>query len=407
MMLKKTGQRKAWVMRAIRVAACSALVLCGCAPDLAKIAGDYSHAVDSGEAALADTVRANIAARKMSDYQLIALDRPPLRFTSACNEILDLAASGGIVLSAGAPSEGDRQEALDARRKLLAAAAKECAVTEGAPTSISDGSDDRQPDPRRDPFYLCGIDTSRLSINDSNAGATGVQGARIRIPPLPPRVAAQADIMPALAAYANALKEAAEAKDIAELEAAAQRLVDSLTALAVQAGPYGVVAAPAVQAVGTAATTLTGVFLREKRFRLIKDVVIATDPAVRDSAAIVCHSALVLSYEIVRVGMIRLDDLLVTYNGLAIDSGSTLQEDRQIIGVVQDIDVAVVSVRDVSTADYAGAILGIAAAHTSLKAALENPEHDFTATKKLLEKLVVQFEEIQKATSALKTAGTE
>jgi hypothetical protein len=395
-------------MRAIRVAACSALVLCGCAPDLAPIAGDYSHAVDSGEAALADTVRANIAARKMSDYQLIALDRPALRLTPACNEIFDMAASGGIVLSAGAPSEGDRQEALDARRKLLAAAAKDCAVTEGAPTAVSDGSDDGQPDPGRDPFYLCGIDTSRLSINDSNAGATGVQGAAIRIPPLPPRVAAQADIMPALAAYANALKEAAEAKDIAELEAAAQRLVDSLTALAgLVAGPYGVVVAPAIQAVGTAATTLTGVFLREKRFRLIRDVVIATDPAVRDSAAIVCHSALVLSHEVVRFEMIRLNDLLATYNGLAIDSGSTLQEDRQIIGVVQDIDVAVVSVRDVSTADYAGAILGIAEAHASLKAAIENPEHDFTATKKLLEKLVVQFEEIQKATSALQTAGTE
>ena len=399
-------------MRLAILAACPALFLAACAPDVSKVAGEYSKAVDGAKTALNDVVIANRNARKALDYQSIALDRKTLGFTAECQQLFDLAAwtGGTLVVSDEPPNEEVRHEDLKSRRAIITRAAKECAVEVGSRVILRVSTESQLPEARlRDPLYLCGIDLSRLGgpdyekqLYNGDISMPGVKGGSTgRIPPQPLIVGAQAEIMPALAAYAKALKVAAEAKDIEELEAAATKVVDSFTALAALAGPYGAVVGPAVKAVGTAATTLTGVFLHEKRFRFIKEVVIATDSAVRDSAAISCHSAMMLSYEIVRAKMFQTIDALAEYNITGITSPKTFQADRELIAQLNSIDRAVVSAREVASADYISAMLGVSAAHRSLKDALENPKTDFKATIELLEKLIGQLEDVQKATSAL------
>jgi len=122
---------------------------------------------------------------------------------------------------------------------------------------------------------------------------------------------------------------------------------------------------------------------------------------VRDSAAVVCHGTLLLSYEIVRAEKFRVDDLLARYNSVLRGSADSFEADVTIVNALQQVDDGIVSLRDVSTANYVGAILGIAAAHTALKDAVENPDPDFQAIFEQLETLVGQFEGIREATSAL------
>ena len=386
----------------------TASLLTACAPDLSKVAGDYSKAVDGANTALGDVVKANAAARTSLDYQTIALERQPLGLTPQCRQLFDLTAwSGGApVVSDGAPNEDERRVAFKERRALVENAAKNCAAVALSQTGDGDPAVLRSIGPKlRDPFYLCGIDLGRLdrqAFDNSDVTAPGVTGGGpARIPPVAPKAAVQAQIMPALAAYAKALKAAAEAKDIEELESAANKLADSVGALAGLAGPYGVAAGPLVEAVGAAAASLTGLFLREKRFRFVKTVVVATDSAVHDSAAIACHGALLLSYGVVRAEAFHLDDLLAVYNGAAIDAADTLEADTALIAQLYGIDRAVVSARGAATADYVTVMLGIGAAHRSLKDAVEDPDTDFKATLKQLEDLIERAEDIQEATADL------
>ncbi|MDJ0945594.1 MAG: hypothetical protein QNJ30_19170 [Kiloniellales bacterium] len=385
-------------MRRTALAACLAVALGACAPDLSKVAGDYAEAVTGADEALTKVVDANTSVRKRRNYSLIADERPTLRTTAACGQIFDLAGgSGGAAPSSpGAADEEGRATALKERQKLLEKAAEDCAVetAEGAAAAAAPAAERRL----RDPLYLCGIDPAHLT-GLAEGGGLG-NGKSGQIPPPPPRVEAQARVMPALAAYASALKEAAEAKDIEALEEAAQKVADAFGKLAAAAGPYGVAAAPVVTAVGNAAVTLTGAILREKRFRFIKKVVVETDPAVRDSAAIACHAALVLSFEIVRDARFRLGEAVEDYN-LAKDAKRSLEEDRKIFALLETMDSAVVVLREVGSANYVEPLLGVSAAHASLKSALEDPDHDFAATIKLLKKLAGQLEEIKKATEAL------
>ena len=193
------------------LAACSALALGACAPDLSKVTGDYAKAVDRGKTALGDVVKANANARKTLDYQTIALNRSFLKLTPECQDLFDLTAwSGGKpVVGAGAPDEEERKKDLKERRKRITRAAKDCAVVTGAPSGTLVTAESTLPGAKlRDPLYLCGIDLSRLGspenekqVANADVSTPGPRGGGpARIPPLPPSVAAQTEVMPALAA---------------------------------------------------------------------------------------------------------------------------------------------------------------------------------------------------------------
>ncbi len=404
---KSAVARRGIVVPAIPALA-AVLVLSACAPDVSQVAGSYAESVSGANAAMEDIVAANTRARKRLDYRSIAMERPVLRIAGACDEIFQLAAwtGGALVSIEGAPNEEERKAALTERHKRLTSLAEDCAVEAGQaqPTgrAAEADSDIAIAARLRDPIYLCGIDPSRLTVTE--AGVTepaGSGGSRLRIPPLAQDVAAQTRIAEALAAYAAALKEAAEAKDLAELKSAADSVVESLEKLAALAGPFGVVAAPAVKAVGSAATTLADALLRESRFRFIKKTVAAADDAVRDSAAIVCHGALLLSYEVVRAEKFLLQDLIDEYNIARNSVAKNFAGDREIVALLEASDRALASLRGVGAHDTVTPFLGVAEAHGELRAALEDPKRDFKAAIKLMKKLVGQFKEIRKTTAAL------
>ena len=407
--MKRTrGHARAVTQARVVSAIAAAMLLSACAPDVSGVAGSYAESVSGANAAMEDIVGVNTRARKRLDYRSIAMERSILRIAGACNEIFQMAAwtGGALVSTEGAPNEEERVAALAERHKRLTALAKDCAVEVGSADAsgrAAEGDSDIViPARLRDPIYLCGIDPSRLSV--AQAGVTepaGSGGSRLRIPPLPLDVAAQTRIAEALAAYAAALKEAAEARDLAALQSAAESLVASLTKLAALAGPFGVVAAPAVEAVGGAATALTGSLLRESRFRFIKKTVAAADGAVRDSAAIVCHGALLLSYEVVRAENFLLNDLVDEYNIARRRVATDFAGDREIVAMLEASDRALAALRGVGTHDVVTPFLGVAEAHGELRAALEDPKRDFKAAIKLMKSLVGQFQEIRKTTAAL------
>ena len=96
----------------------------------------------------------------------------------------------------------------------------------------------------------------------------------------------------------------------------------------------------------------------------------------------------------------RLGEAVEDYN-LAKGAKRSLEEDRKIFALLETMDSTVVVLREVGSANYVEPLLGVSAAHASLKAALEDPDHDFDATIKLLKELAGQLEEIKKATEAL------
>ena len=407
-MERARGRTRAVNQARVGPAIAAVLLLSACAPDVSKVAGSYSESVSSANAAMDDIVGANTRARKLQDYRSIATDRPELRIADACNDIFQLAAwTGGALVSVeGAPNEDERMAALAERQDRLSALAEDCAVEVGAAEAAGRAaeadSDIVIPARLRDPIYLCGIDPTRLTVSDAGVSElAGSGGSRRRIPPLPLDVTGQTRIAEALAAYAAALKEAAEAKDLDALQSAAESLVASLKTLAALAGPFGVVAAPAVEAVGRAANALTGALLREARFRFIKKTVAAADGAVRDSAAIVCHGAMLLSYEVVRAEHFLLNDLILEYNIVRAETAKTFAGDREVLALLEASDRALTALRGVGTHDVVTPFLGVAEAHGELKAALEDPKRDFKAAIKLMKKLVGQFQDIRRTTAAL------
>ncbi len=398
-------------MRGCLSATTAALLLAACAPDLSQVTESYSDAVSGADAAITEVVAANTRARKRLDYQTIAIDRPLLRIEEACSEIFDLAAwSGGALASPNAaPSEEARQAALAQRQERLTQLAKDCAVVTTqqaaagpalfAPMAPGTSGTSAQ---LRDPFYLCGIDPSRLTLSQDGSSTPDQASTRPkRIPPLAPNTAAQAQLTAALEAYASALQEAAEAKDIEALESAATRVADSLSALAALAGPFGVIAEPAVKAVGTAAARLTGLIMREERFDFIKETVNATDGAVQDSVAVVCHGALLLSYEIVRSEGFLLNDMVNDYNIARGLTDASFAGDRLMMARLEAMDSAVLSLRQVAGRDSVAPILGVAESHNALKKAVNEPDPDFAAIVARLKTLIGELEQIRKIASTL------
>lgn len=405
-------QGKGVVMRGCLLTGAAAIMLAACAPDLSQVTESYSDAVSGADSAMTEVVAANTRARKRLDYQTIAIDRPLLRIEAACSEIFDLAAwSGGALASPNAaPTKEARQRALTERQDRLARLAEDCAVVtmEQAPAAspalfapMAPGASGTAAQ-LRDPFYLCGIDPTRLSLSQEGSTAPDQASTRPkRIPPTAPDTAAQAELTAALEAYANALQEAAEAKDIEALESAATRVADSLSELAALAGPFGVIAAPAVKAVGTAAARLSGLFLREERFDFIKETVNATDGAVQDSVAVICHGALLLSYEIVRSEGFLLNDMVNDYNIARGLTDASFAGDRQMMMRLDAMDGVVFSLRQVAGRDSVAPILGVAESHNALKQAVNDPDPDFAAIVARLKTLIGELEEIRKIAATL------
>jgi hypothetical protein len=392
-------------MRAFVVPFLALGLLAGCAAgiDISKPARKFDDAVSDGSAAVNALVRAERLSEKALVYARLLSAGSRVHLSPACESLDTLTGFSG----ARAPgSASGRAARLAERRRVVQKLARDCAVVQSGQTAEMPTEVPASFEPTlTDPLFLCGIDTTRLDATRLALGERTDDGAEaLHIPPVTSPYAAQAEIMPALAAYASALEEAVEAKDLDQLKAAGDKVAASLGALGSLAGPYGVAVAPAVTAVGRALNALSGIAFRQQRFGFVKEVVTASDGAVADSTAVVCHTAMNLSESVIDNEFRQLKRSVQSYNvqSRPFDTFSKVASARQELG---DIDAAISGFLTVATADYATAILGIAEAHADLKAAVAERNPDLEAVVSKSEDLVKQFQVLNKTVGKLWEGG--
>jgi hypothetical protein len=290
---------------------------------------------------------------------------------------------------------GDREAAVRERSRLLDRAAADCFVF------ADDGSAERAeapdlPPTLTDPVFLCGVEADRLDPTGGAAARTVSDKPARRLPVPPPDDAAGTRLLPPLVAYVAALDAAAGAEDIAALEAAGRQVARSFGDLAGKAGPFGVVAGPAVTAVGNAATTLTGITLREKRFELVRTTVREANPHVTDVAAVACHGTVAASFPPIRQAYDRLRDAVVDYNVARTDTRGV--PDTELAAQIEVVGARIAALRAAGRGDVVTPVRGIAEAHDALHRDLERGDRDFDRTVEVLRPLA---EDLQKAGSAI------
>lgn len=375
------------------------MALAGCSPDLSEVGQAFSSAVDGADTTVGQVAAAYAEARKTVAYEGIAHDDDlVLVETGACATLKALA----VTRSAAGANPGGPAAARRDRASILKTAALDCAVVavprRSARTMPAPPVDARL----GDAAFLCGVDKTRITVaaTPETLALAGGGARAARVPAITSRAPEEASILPHLVAYADALGQAAAAPDIDALRAAGKELAASFAAAAKIADPSGVAASGAVEAISAAANALAGTFLRQQRFRLVRDVVREADRHVRDLAAIACHGTLLMQNAVVRDRYVDISNQITAYD-LSAPASAGLEAVAARRAVLERLEGAVIALRAAAATDLATPMVGLADAHAELGRALQSSVVDLETTIERLERLGSAFDAAYRATTSL------